>query len=155
MSAWSTVFEVNAGTAEDREVVRHRHRADQVGARYSYRVSKVDDGKCEQVAGTNTDMSLPLASIFKLYVLLAVSDAVKAGTAQVGRSPDDHQRRQEARLCRAGQASPGAQITVRTAAQQMISASDNMATDLLIERMGPARRWNVRWSPRVTTIRPA
>ncbi|CQD23513.1 beta-lactamase [Mycolicibacterium conceptionense] len=50
------------------------------GARYSYRVSKVVGGKCEQVAGTNTELSLPLASIFKLYVLLAVSDAIKAGT---------------------------------------------------------------------------
>ena len=33
-----------------------------------------------KVAGTNTDLSLPLASIFKLYVLLAVSESVKAGT---------------------------------------------------------------------------
>jgi beta-lactamase class A len=32
---------------------------------------------------------------------------------------------------------PGAQVSVRAAAQQMISASDNMATDLLIERLGP------------------
>ena len=44
------------------------------------RSSKVNDGKCEKVAGTNTDESLPLASIFKLYVLLAVAEAVKAGT---------------------------------------------------------------------------
>ena len=32
---------------------------------------------------------------------------------------------------------PGAQVSVRKAAQQMISASDNMATDLLIARLGP------------------
>ena len=38
------------------------------------------DGQCK-LAGTNTDESLPLASIFKLYVLLAVADAVKAGTS--------------------------------------------------------------------------
>lgn len=108
------------------------------GARYSYRVSKVNNGKCEQVAGTNTDMSLPLASIFKLYVLLAVSDAVKAGTL----SWDDHLTitKEGKKLGSAGldKLPPGAQITVRTAAQQMISASDNMATDLLIGRMGPA-----------------
>src|SRR5262245_29447310 len=35
------------------------------GARYSYQVSKVNDGNCSLVAGTNTDLSLPLASIFK------------------------------------------------------------------------------------------
>lgn len=50
------------------------------GARYSYQVSKVDAGACELIAGTNTDLSLPLASIFKLYVLLAVAEAVQAGT---------------------------------------------------------------------------
>ena len=50
------------------------------GARYSYRVSKVVDGRCEQLAGSNTGESLPLASIFKLYVLYAVAEAVKAGT---------------------------------------------------------------------------
>ncbi|WP_410506959.1 serine hydrolase [[Mycobacterium] appelbergii] len=106
------------------------------GARYSYQVSKVNDGKCERVAGTNTDLSLPLASIFKLYVLLAVSDAIKAGTL----SWDD-----QLTITKDGKAlgsagldklPPGAQITVRTAAQQMISASDNMATDLLIGRVG-------------------
>ena len=32
---------------------------------------------------------------------------------------------------------PGAKVSVRNAAQQMISASDNMATDLLIDRLGP------------------
>lgn len=50
------------------------------GAKYSYQVAKVVDGRCEKVAGTNTEMSLPLASIFKLYVLYALSDAVKAHT---------------------------------------------------------------------------
>ena len=43
-------------------------------------------GRCTKVAGTNTEMSLPLASIFKLYVLYALSDAVKAGA--VGYSAD-------------------------------------------------------------------
>ena len=49
-------------------------------ARYSWQVAKVNDGQCDRVAGTNTALSLPLASIFKLYVLYAVADAVKAGT---------------------------------------------------------------------------
>lgn len=106
------------------------------GARYSYQVAKVNDGKCEPIAGTNTRQSLPLASIFKLYVLYAVADAVKAGTA----SWDDP-------LTITGEAKavgssgfeklpPGATVTVRTAAQKMISNSDNMATDLLIGRVG-------------------
>lgn len=107
------------------------------GARYSYQVSRVNDGKCERVAGTNTDLSLPLASIFKLYVLLAVSDAIKAGTLSW---TDQLTITDEAKAV--GSASfeelpDGAKVSVRTAAQQMISASDNMATDLLIERLGP------------------
>jgi beta-lactamase class A len=107
------------------------------GARYSYQVSKVTDGKCSAVAGTNTDLSLPLASIFKLYVLLAVADAVNAGTL----SWDDPLTiTKEAKAV--GSASleelpPGAEVSVRTAAHEMISASDNMATDLLIARLGP------------------
>jgi beta-lactamase class A len=107
------------------------------GARYSYQVSKVNDGQCSTVAGANTDLSLPLASIFKLYVLLAVADAVKAGTV----SWDDRLTiTEEAKAVGSAgleELPPGAQVSVRTAAQEMISASDNMATDLLIGRLGP------------------
>jgi beta-lactamase class A len=106
------------------------------GARYSYQVSKVDDGRCSKVAGTNTDLSLPLASIFKLYVLLAVSDAVKERTV----SWDDQLLvTKEGKLVGAAgldKIPNGSTVSVRTAAQQMISASDNMATDLLIHRVG-------------------
>jgi beta-lactamase class A len=106
------------------------------GAKYSYQVSKVDDGRCDLVAGTNTDLSLPLASIFKLYVLLAVSESIKAGTV----SWDDQLTvTKEGKLVGAAgldDVPNGSTVSVRTAAQQMISASDNMATDLLIERVG-------------------
>lgn len=108
------------------------------GARYSYQVSKVDDGNCTPVAGTNTELSLPLASIFKLYVLLAVSEGVKSGTV----SWDDQLLvTKEGKLVGAAgldDVPDGSTVSVRTAAQQMISASDNMATDLLINRLGPA-----------------
>jgi beta-lactamase class A len=107
------------------------------GARYSYQVSKVDDGKCSPVAGTNTDLSLPLASIFKLYVLLAVSDAVKSG--QVSWNDQLTVTKWGKAVGAAGldKVPDGTKVSVRTAAQQMISASDNMATDLLIDRVGP------------------
>ncbi|WP_049794319.1 serine hydrolase [Mycolicibacterium gilvum] len=107
------------------------------GARYSYQVAKVDDGRCVKVAGSNTDLSLPLASIFKLYVLLAVADAVKAGTLAW---TDPLTITEEAKAVGSSgfdELEPGATVTVREASQQMISASDNMATDLLIERLGP------------------
>jgi len=106
------------------------------GARYSWMASKVNDGNCEKVAGTNTAESLPLASIFKTYVLYAVEDAVRAGTL---RWDDLLTITSEAKkLGSSGfdQAPPGTEITVREAAGKMIAASDNMATDLLIGRLG-------------------
>jgi beta-lactamase class A len=108
------------------------------GARYSYQVSKVDNGKCSSIAGANTDLSLPLASIMKLYVLLAVADAVRAGTL---RWTDQLTITDEARAVGSAgleELPPGSQVSVRKAAQEMISASDNMATDLLIARLTPS-----------------
>ena len=107
------------------------------GARYSYQASKVVDGRCQRVAGSNVDVALPLASIFKLYVLLAIADAVNAGTLGWD---DPLTITTEAKAV--GSAAfqdlpPGARIPVRRAAQEMISASDNMATDLLMTRLGP------------------
>ena len=72
------------------------------GARYSYQVSKVipdgPAGKCVPIAGSNTDLSLPLASIFKLYVLLAVAEAVHAGTLEMDRPAHHHRRGEGGRI---------------------------------------------------------
>ena len=107
------------------------------GARYSYQASRVTGGVCTKVAGSNVDTPLPLASVFKLYVLLALADAVNQGTVgwndqltittenkAVGSAGFDH-------------LAPGSHVSVRDAAQQMISASDNMATDMLMAHLGP------------------
>ena len=95
------------------------------------------DGQCAKVAGTNTDMSLPLASIFKLYVLLAVAEAVKSGTVEWTDPLTITEEGKALGTPKLDDAPPGSTVTVRDAAQQMISASDNMATDLLIGRLGP------------------
>lgn len=106
------------------------------GARYSWMVSKVDDGQCRKVAGTNTAESLPLASIFKTYVLYAVQTAVLAGT--LGWDDLLTITGEAKKLGSSGfdKMPPGTQITVRQAAGKMIATSDNMATDLLIDRLG-------------------
>jgi beta-lactamase class A len=103
-------------------------------ARYSWQVAKVNDGRCDRVAGTNTSQSLPLASIFKLYVLYAVADAIRAGTL----SWDDQLTvTDKGKAVGSGMDLPvGAHISVRTAAEKMIATSDNMATDMLIGRVG-------------------
>jgi beta-lactamase class A len=104
------------------------------GARYSWRVARVNDGQCDQVAGTNTAESLPLASIFKLYVLYAVADAVKAGTLSW---EDKLTVTDKGKAVGSGMELPvGAHISVRTAAEKMIATSDNMATDMLIAKVG-------------------
>jgi beta-lactamase class A len=105
------------------------------GARYSWQVAKINDGQCDRVAGTNTTQSLPLASIFKLYVLYTVADAVKAGMVSW-----DDQLTVTAKGKAVGSAMElpvGAHISVRTAAEKMIATSDNMATDMLIGKLGP------------------
>jgi beta-lactamase class A len=103
-------------------------------AHYSWQVAKVNNGQCDRVAGTNTAQSLPLASIFKLYVLDAVADAVKAETV----SWDDQLTvTEKGKAVGSGMELPvGAHISVRTAAEKMIATSDNMATDMLIGKVG-------------------
>lgn len=106
------------------------------GAQYSYQAAKIVDGKCVKVAGTNVDTPMPLASIMKLYVLLAVAHAVTAGTLhwddKVTVAPEGK------KLGSAGldQLPGGSEVTIREAALQMISVSDNMATDMLINKVG-------------------
>lgn len=107
------------------------------GARYSYAASKVTNRTCTPVAGTHVDEPLPLASIFKLYVLLAVGQAANAGT--LGWDDPLLITKADKDVGSAGfdKLPPGSHVSVREAAQQMISASDNMATDLLMTRVGP------------------
>ncbi|MCW1958827.1 MAG: serine hydrolase [Mycobacterium sp.] len=109
---------------------------DRTGARYSWQVSKVDDGKCTKVAGANTAESLPLASIFKTYVLYAVEDAVRAGTLHWDDLLTITAEAKKLGSSGFDKLPPGTRITVRQAAGKMIATSDNMATDLLIGRLG-------------------
>jgi beta-lactamase class A len=105
------------------------------GARYSYQVAKVDGGHCDPLAGTNTGESLPLASIFKLYVLHALAGAVKSGTVSWDEQLTVTDKARAVGY--SGSELPaGAHVSVRKAAEKMIANSDNMATDLLIDRMG-------------------
>lgn len=108
------------------------------GGRYSYRVSRVVDGRCEQFAGSNTADSLPLASIFKLYVLYAVAQAVKAGAVSWDDQLTITDEGKTVGSSAFDKLPAGSRISVRTAAGKMIANSDNMATDLLINRVGPA-----------------
>nr|WP_231384202.1 serine hydrolase [Mycobacterium sp. UM_WGJ] len=106
------------------------------GARYSYQASRIEGGLCEPIAGANTTQSLPLASIFKLYVLLAVANEVTAGTLSWDDPLTITARAKAVGSSGLEELPDGAHVSVRRAAEKMIATSDNMATDLLIGRVG-------------------
>ncbi|WP_085484189.1 serine hydrolase [Agreia pratensis] len=93
-------------------------------------------GAGERIVDIAGDETKPLGSIFKLYVLGAVADAVAAGTL----SWDDNLIiSDDTRSLPSGvlQDQPsGTLVSVREAATKMIEISDNTATDLLIDRVG-------------------
>lgn len=107
-----------------------------IGGKYSYRVSKVSNGRCEQLAGSNTAESLPLASIFKMYVLYAVADAARAGTLSWDEELTITSEAKAVGSSGFDKLPAGSRVPVRLLAEKMIANSDNMATDLLMERVG-------------------
>lgn len=94
----------------------------------------IHDG--ERVLEREADEASPTGSVFKLFVLGAVADAVAAGdltwdetltvTDEVKSLPSGELQ----------DAAAGTTVTVRETAEKMISISDNTATDMLIERVG-------------------
>lgn len=99
------------------------------------------DGKLTVRHRSGDQGLLPIASIFKLYVLAAVAEQVKAGKLSW---------EQKLTLTAADKSLPsgtlqdepdGSRVTVRDAATRMVSISDNTAADLLIRTVGePAVR---------------
>ncbi|QDQ98687.1 serine hydrolase [Tomitella fengzijianii] len=128
----ATFADVDAGTAA-------------IGARVSLLAADADldaadsGGQCSAVYSSGADEVMPLGSIFKLYVLGALGDAVAAG--EIGWDDtltitDDVKSLPSGEL----QNRPsGSTVTVREAAEKMISISDNTAADMLIHAVGRDR----------------
>lgn len=93
----------------------------------------------DTVIAIDADRSAPLASVFKLYVLLATAEAVASGDASWDETLvlDDTDRSLPSGELQ--DAPAGTEVTVRDAASAMIRISDNTATDLLIRRLGRER----------------
>jgi hypothetical protein len=99
-------------------------------------IAETTDGICRPIAETLATTALPLGSMFKLYVLGTVADAVASGefgwndpvtlTEAVYSLPSGITQNEE----------PGAERTVLILAQRMIEISDNTATDHLIALVG-------------------
>lgn len=99
----------------------------------------VGDGagaSCEPIEARDAEVLRPIGSIFKLYVLGAVVQAVADGALAW---EDTLTLTDDLRSLPSGtlQDEPaGTQVTVQDAAEAMISISDNTATDMLIDAVG-------------------
>ncbi|NEE02984.1 serine hydrolase [Phytoactinopolyspora halotolerans] len=102
----------------------------------AYAVFDLDDGRCRLVDGVAHEQALPIASAFKLWVLIALGHAIAGGRLSWD---DDLVVRDELRSDPSGElytVPDGSTVTVRHAAELMISISDNSATDHLISLIG-------------------
>ncbi|MEU7003232.1 serine hydrolase [Nonomuraea sp. NPDC046570] len=105
------------------------------------------EGACRTIHAVKAATPRPIGSIFKLYVLGAVVESIRAGklswdtpltiTSQMRIPPGDLYQRPV-----------GSTVPVQEAAKLMISISDNAGTDLLIDKVGrpaveaQARKWS-------------
>lgn len=100
-----------------------------------YLIATPSSGDCKVLANRDDESLLPLASVFKLYVLGALVNAADNG--EIGWD-DPVQIRDE--LDSLGGATsteePGTELSVRELATRMISDSDNTATDHLMDLVG-------------------
>jgi beta-lactamase class A len=107
-----------------------------VAPRVRLLVANVTNGSCQPVHSIEADTAAQIGSVFKLYVLDALGNAVAAGkvgwdqpltvTDQLKSLPSGVLQNEP----------DGTQISVRDAAGKMISISDNTAADMLINLVG-------------------
>lgn len=93
-------------------------------------------GEVDTAIALDPQETAPLASVFKLYVLRAVAQAVEQGSLSW---EDTVTVTDTARSLPSGSlqdAAEGTEVSVKEAARVMISESDNTATDLLIGKVG-------------------
>ena len=101
--------------------------------------AEVVGGECMPIHAENVDSPVPLGSVFKLYVLGALADAIAAGDVAW---TDEIVITEELKSIPSGELQlrpAGSTTTVREAAELMISISDNTATDLRINLLGRER----------------
>ena len=106
--------------------------------RHAWLVAECDasTGQWRQRAGARVDAVMPLASVFKLYVLGALALGVEAGRLAWDEPVTVQDRLRNERQRGMGQLPAGEEVTVRQAAQWMIGISCNTATDHLLELVG-------------------
>lgn len=85
------------------------------------------------------DAAAPIASVFKLYVLYGLAEAVARGETSWDETLTVTDRARSLPSGELQDAPTGTEVTVAEAAEKMIAISDNTATDILIEHLGRAQ----------------
>lgn len=98
--------------------------------------AEVANGQCQVVASVGANEPAPLGSVFKLYVLAAVAEAVQSGEVSWEDEIviEDGLKSVPSGVLQDREA--GETVTVEEAAELMISISDNTATDHLMDMLG-------------------
>jgi hypothetical protein len=100
-----------------------------------YLIATPSDGECEVLASQDDETLLPLASVFKLYVLGALVEAVNVG-AITWDDPVTIRDELDSLGGPTAEEEPGSTRSVRELATEMIRVSDNTATDHLMDLVG-------------------
>gem|GEM_PF-949549 len=95
-----------------------------------------DGSDCAVLSGSGEDTVMPIASMFKLFVLGAVADAVDAGTVTWDEPVTIRDELDSLPSGTTQNDEPGSARTVEELAALMITISDNTATDHLIDLVG-------------------
>ena len=98
----------------------------------------VASGECVADSGDRADEPGPIGSVFKLYVLGAVVDAVADGTVAWSDEVEISDALDSLPSGTTQNEPDGSVLTVRELAERMIQISDNTATDHLIDLIGRA-----------------
>ncbi len=99
-------------------------------------VADVTDGSCVPLVDAGSTDVVPIGSVFKLYVLGAVVEAIAEGTISWDTPVLIDDALDSLPSGDTQDVEPGTALTVRELADMMVSVSDNTATDHLIDLVG-------------------
>ncbi|WP_449062344.1 serine hydrolase [Planomonospora algeriensis] len=112
-------------------------RLRKVAPEVGFLAAEIDSrGRCRTVHGLAAGKVRPLGSIFKLYVLGAVAEKIRDGRLSWDTKLTIRPEWKSPSEGGLYERPDGSTVTVREAAELMISISDNTATDLLIHTVG-------------------
>jgi hypothetical protein len=127
-------FAVSCGSADTYEKGDAVEALEQMGT-LRYLIATPSNGECNVLADLDGESLVPLASVFKLYVLGALVHAVGSGEI----TWDDLVEIRDELDSLGGptaEEEPGTKLSVQELATRMISVSDNTATDHLMDFVG-------------------